>query len=324
MQLTILCLEKVFKMSKPTIRIIKGGLLSTVQDTGRYEFQRYGMPVSGAMDVFSLLLANHILGNQPNAPCIETTMDGPMILFKEEAYIAICGADMQPRINDKSVENNRVIIAKPGDVLSFKGLRTGCRSYIAFAGGMQIEPVMRSSATYLPAGIGGFKGRKLVAGDEIDLAIQPVKPPDFTISNALNLVNVPKATIRIIPGPEISSFGFSSIQKLLNSDFAILPHSDRMAYRLEGAPVFPLAGKADIISSSLPFGTIQIPADGQPIIMMADRPTSGGYPRIAVVASVDLPKLAQLKPGDHIQFREISLEQAGKLYQQQMDFFTLH
>jgi antagonist of KipI len=311
-------------MRNPTIRIIKGGLLSTVQDTGRYGFQRYGMPAGGAMDVFSLLLANRILGNQQNAPCIETTMDGPMILFKAEAYITICGADMQPRINDKSVKNNRVIIAKPGDVLSFKGLRTGCRSYIAFAGGLKIEPVMGSCATYLPAGIGGFKGRKLKAGDEIELANQPVSLVDFSLPENLNLIDKPKSPIRIIPGPEISYFAFSSIQKLLNSDFTILPQSDRMAYRLDGVPVFPLAGKADIISSGIPFGTIQIPADGQPIIMMADRPTTGGYPRIAVVASVDLPRLAQLKPGDRIQFREIGLEQAGKLYQQQMDFFTLH
>jgi antagonist of KipI len=291
------------------IIIKSAGLLTTVQDCGRYGYQRFGMSVAGAMDVFSLQLANILVGNRYNDACFETTLIGPEIEFTSTR-----GADMSPCINGKAISLYKTIEVRPGDQLSFEALRSGCRSYIAFAGGIQVPKVMGSSSTYLRAKVGGFEGRPVKVGDVLNLGPIPAKIQIKEIKKALipnyNLTQ----TIRIIPGPEVNHFGIDGITNFLTSEFAVTDQSDRMGFRLSGPKIEHQTERADIISAGISFGTIQVPGNGQPIILMADRQTTGGYSRIANVISVDFTLLAQLKPGDIINFSEVKLDIAQKLY----------
>jgi biotin-dependent carboxylase-like uncharacterized protein len=290
------------------------GLLTTVQDSGRYGYQRYGMPVAGAMDLFSYQLANYLVGNKPESACLETTFTGPEIIFTEPGTIAICGADMDPAVNGKSISLNKTISVNGGDRLTFSGLKNGCRSYIAFAGGLNVPLLMGSRSTYLRGKIGGFEGRALKAGDELPLG---------KITGKIRIKEIPGKlipryqsfqTIQIIPGPEIKRFEREAIQYFLTSEYKVSEQSDRMGYRLSGHPLNQQLPNTGIISSGISSGTIQIPGDGQPIILMADRQTVGGYARIANVASIDLTLIAQLKPGDCIHFREISVGKAQEIF----------
>jgi len=300
-------------MSMSSLLIRSSGLFTTVQDIGRYGFQRYGMPVAGAMDAFSFQLANALVGNLPNDACLEITLIGPEIEFLADSIFAICGADMNPCINSNPVPIHKTIAAKKGDVLSFSGLKAGCRSYIAFAGGIQVPMVMGSRSTYLRGKVGGFEGRALKSADVVPLGSMLRNPVFKEIPDDLLPQYSSSQILQITPGPEINRFDIQGITALLTSEYRIADQSDRMGYRLSGEEIKQAKGSADIISAGISMGTIQIPGNGQPIILMADRQTTGGYTRIAHVASVDLTLLAQLKPGDRIRFKEITLGKAQEL-----------
>jgi antagonist of KipI len=297
----------------PVVIIQMPGFLTTVQDSGRFGYQRYGMPVSGAMDTFSLQLANILVGNKPYDACLETTLTGPEILFETVGAIAVCGADMSPCINGKSIPLNKTIDVRRGDLLSFGDLKSGCRSYIAFAGGINVPLLMGSRSTYIRTKTGGFNGRALKAGDEL---------PVGEISRKIIIKEIPKElipeyktrqTVKILPGPEYIQFDDETVSHFIKSEYTITDQSDRMGYRLSGYPLISKSGNHDIISAGICPGTIQVPGNGQPIILMADCQTSGGYNRIAHIISVDLGLMAQLKPGDIVYFNEISLEKAQEL-----------
>lgn len=296
-----------------SVIIKSAGLLTTVQDTGRYGYQRYGMTVSGAMDTFSLELANMIVGNDPGDACLEATVAGPEAIFTGETKVAVTGADMGPHINGNSIPLNTAVSVREGDRLGFTGLKNGCRSYIAFAGGVDVAPVMGSRSTYLRAAIGGFRGRALSEGDELPLGVIRGKAHERRISEGLVPVYGSRQTIRIIPGPEAHFFEIAGLRSFLSTEYTVTAQSDRMGYRLSGAVIMHKEGRAGIISAGISAGTVQVPGDGQPIIMMADRQTSGGYARIASVIAVDLTLLAQMKPGDTIRFKETTLDHARQL-----------
>jgi antagonist of KipI len=298
----------------PSVIITSPGFLTTVQDSGRYGYQRYGMPVSGAMDTFSLQLANSLVDNKPDDACLETTLTGPEIVFTSEGAIAISGADMEPCKNGKLISLNKTVRVKEGDVLSFAGLKYGCRSYIAFAGGIKVPSVLGSCSTYLLAKTGGFLGRVLKAGDELSVGEHAVIVRIKEIPGQMIPRYLTRQTIRVIPGPEIERFGFESISHFLTSEYVVTDQSDRMGYRLFGHTLHPQSGNSDIISAGTSMGAIQVPGNGQPIILMSDRQTTGGYNRIANVVSIDFSLLAQLKPGDTIYFSEISHEKAQELF----------
>ena len=330
-----------------TVIVKTAGLLTTVQDRGRYGYQRFGMPVSGAMDVFSLELANLLVGNDPGDACLEATISGPELEFTGPTWVAITGADMDPRLNGQGIPMNTTIDVRPGDRLWFRGLRSGCRAYIAFAGGISVPPVMGSRSTYLRAGIGGFQGRALMPGDELPIGdetlipsgdrfllkgAEPLSPPGRLSSDYARrkppLKKLPEGlipeykheqTIRIISGPEAHYFEITGLRSFLSTDYTVTAQSDRMGYRLSGESIRHKEGMTNIISAGISLGTVQVPGDGQPIILMADRQTSGGYARIANVITADLTLLAQMRPGDVIRFRETTLEHARKLY---LDRFT--
>ncbi len=293
-----------------SVIVKSAGMLTTVQDKGRYGYQRFGMPVSGAMDPFSFALANIIVGNRNGEACLEATVTGPELLFTGDSAVAVCGADMGPLKNGVPVGLNTIIFMKRGDLLTFSGLRSGCRSYIAFSGGIDVPVIMGSRSTYLRAGIGGYMGRALKTGDELKLGEPAGIMLRRNIPDDLLPAYDQNVTVRICRGPEAHMFNRESTVSLVSSEYLVTEHSDRMGYRLSGKTLDGLSAREGIISAGVTAGTIQVPGDGQPVILMADRQTTGGYLRIANVISTDLTFVAQMLPGNSISFREVSLKEA--------------
>lgn len=311
-----------------SIKVVNPGILASIQDLGRYGFQKYGVIVSGAMDSFSLRISNLLVGNCEGEAAIEVTMVGTSFQFKKDAIIAITGGDLTPVIDGKDVPLWRPVEVKKGKNLQFTSCRSGCYAYLAISGGYDIPNVMNSQSTYLRGVIGGYKGRALQANDLIlfknnEQATNELvtyfrnKQNDKSFNSvdwyvpAAQVLN--KQEIRVIKGVEFERFSPDSKMKFFNTGYKITPQSDRMGYRLSG-PKLQLDKPFDLLSEAVAQGTIQVPHDGNPIILLADRQTTGGYPRIAQIATVDLPAIAQLKPGEIVRFKEITLEEAEQLY----------
>lgn len=297
----------------PALEILKPGLFTTVQDLGRRGFQKYGVSVSGAMDLFSHRVANRLLGNPDEAATLECTLLGPRIRFLADLTIAVAGADLSPRIDGSPIPEWESVRVRKGSVLDFQACRSGCRAYLAVEGGLEVSPVLGSRATHVRTRLGGLEGRAIKSGDILSSVGRPVWPPYIEkhqiFRSALPGEILRSRKLRFVLGPQEDFFTLESIQDFLQGKFRVSPHSDRMGIRLEGKPLVHRAG-ADIVSDAVPFGSIQVPADGQPIVLAADRQTTGGYPKIGVVATVDFTVLAQLKPGDEIQFVRVDLDSA--------------
>jgi antagonist of KipI len=299
------------------ITILKPGLLTTIQDKGRIGYQQFGMPVAGAMDELSMRLANILVGNDEFEACIEATMLGPEIQFDREAVIAVTGGAVTPKINGTDTVMWRSLKINKGDILSFGALRSGCRYYIAAAGGFSVPEVMGSKSTYIRGGIGGYEGRALKKGDKISLSGLSTNSSLIgrTIPQSEILSYCKEYTIRVILGPQEDHFTKESVDTFLSSEYSITKDADRMGYRLSG-PKLEHTNGADIISDGIALGAIQVPGHGMPIIMMADRQTTGGYPKIATVISTDINILGQAKPGDKLRFMAVSIEEAHSILQE--------
>ena len=291
------------------IMFLDGGLLTTVQDAGRRGYQRYGLGVSGVVDVHAYVYANILVGNFHNEAVLEVTLFGPTIEFTSDSVIAITGGDLGPRLNGKTCSMYRAMKVKKGDVLSFGGPKTGCRAYISFAGGLAITPIMGSRSTYIKAHLGGYEGRKLMKGDEIAF-----RKPGSCPVNLLRRVMEPDAfpgeyTVRVLMGPQDDRFTNEGIETFLHSTYTVSSEFDRMGYRLNG-PKIRHVTDGNIISDGIAFGAIQVPDGGEPIIMLSDRQTTGGYAKIASVINVDMPMIAQCKAGDKVHFAVTDIETA--------------
>ena len=293
------------------IRILKGGMLTTVQDLGRTGYQSQGFSVAGVMDVRSFKIANLLLDNPENEAVLEFTLIGPTLEFTSSTII---GGDFQPVLNGKPVEMYRALYINKGDILKFGSARTGSRGYIAFSSYLNIPVVMGSRCTNLKSSLGGFKGRKLQAGDYIGFRIKRRYLP-FFLSRKLEPDHFDdvQAELRVVMGPQDDLFSKQGLETFLTQEYTVTSDFDRMGCRLEGPFIAPKKG-SDIISDGIAFGSIQVPAHGKPIILLADRQTTGGYGKIATVASVDIPKLVQRKTDHKIRFRAISVEEAQELY----------
>ena len=301
------------------IRFIQSGFLTTIQDLGRYGFQKFGMPVSGAMDTYSLQTANWLVGNPRTAACFEITFQGPEIEFQYETVFGLSGAPLEAFLNGKKIEPETSYHVFKGDILKTGNINHGLRTYLAIAGEILVPEIMGSKSTYLRGHLGGFKGRKIENGDEIEILPGKLYTERQLPYNFRHFYPTSQ-TLRIIPGPEVRHFEFSGITSFLTSEFEVSPQNDRMGYRLSGPPI-EHKSSADIISSGLTNGSIQIPGHGQPIIMLADHQTVGGYTQIANVVSVDIPMIGQLKTGDKIHFSEIDLFEAQHLIEKQEYLF---
>ncbi len=284
------------------MRVISPGVLSLIQDGGRRGFQRFGVSVSGAMDPDSLVLGNRLVGNQPGFAAVEVTFGGAEFAFDEDAFIAITGADLSATIDGTPVPLWESFLAPAASTLSFGAPAIGMRAYLCVAGGVTSAPVLGSRSTHVASGIGGNDGGPLKAGDEL-----PVGPaPDVRDHLRVPMDLVPgiesSITVRVVPGPQEDAFTAAGVGTFYGSGYAISDRSDRQGVRLEGPEIAAVNERYDIVSDAVVFGSIQVPGDRKPIILLADRQTTGGYPKIGTVASVDIPKLAQAHPASNIRF----------------------
>ena len=295
-------------MSDGWIHVVRPGLLTTVQDVGRWGYQAAGVPVAGPMDDFSHRLANILVGNPREAATLEITLIGPELEFNVPAVIAVSGADFDVTCNGLSIPMNTSSAIPGGARLTFGRRAAGARAYLAVSGGIRTKPLLGSRATHLVSAMGGVDGRALIGGDRLPISATFQSGP-LRRATGIALPNGGRARLRIVPGPQVEWFQPHASTTLTSVSFRVSPRSNRMGYRLEGPP---LARQRDDepISEPLGFGAIQVPAAGEPILLMADRQTAGGYPKIASVIAADLPLAGQLAPGDFIEFSWCSRQEA--------------
>ncbi|MDE3084543.1 MAG: biotin-dependent carboxyltransferase family protein [Verrucomicrobiota bacterium] len=295
----------------PEIQIISPGALTSVQDLGRPGHRRHGVAAGGAMDPFALRMANLLVGNDENAAALEFALVGPRLKFSADALIALCGGEFG------ELQAWRPVYVRAGEEISLEKNRSGCRGYLAVAGGIDVTMVLGGRGTDLRGGFGGHEGRALRAGDVLKTKEAPA--PKVNIEAALHHFISPKIrpayasspVVRVVRGAETAEF---FLGRFYSEPFAVDSRSDRMGVRLAGPKLERFGGVGELISSSVAPGTIQVPRDGQPIVLMADAQTLGGYPKIAHVISVDLPLVAQLRPGDKVNFQNITVEAARDLW----------
>jgi biotin-dependent carboxylase-like uncharacterized protein len=325
------------------MRVIKPGALSTLQDLGRYGYQRIGVPVNGAMDEWSHRVGNLLVGNPDEAVSLEITLTGPSLRFERDSLIAMTGADLRASLNGVPLPRNRAVLVRAGALLACGDRQEGARAYLAVRGGFQADTLMGSGSTFLRGGFGGMQGRALQKGDRVavgsdakrptalirimvqsgsDMVIGPVlaqpwepvpQAAEALEGEADGAANPEGVVLRCMPGPQWDRFEEDARKRFEDSAFRIDGRSDRMGYRLQG-PTLLLKKPLEMVSEATPFGTVQVPPDGNPIVLMADRQSAGGYPKIAYVATVDLPRLAQSMPGESVAFLCITLEESQSLY----------
>ena len=296
-----------------TLLVLTPGSFTTVQDKGRFGFQHMGIPVSGVLDLFACRVANLLVGNPEGSAVLESTIVGPQIAVLRETEIALTGAEMDARLNYKPIESWKTIRVQPGDVLTFQQVKSGCRGYLAVSGGIHVPEVMGSMSTYVGGKIGGYDGWPLKKGDIVtcgngSLLDAPRHLPEkWTPRYPDNVI------LRTVAGPQDDHFDEGRVT-LFQSEFMVTPKADRMGYRLLGDPIkHREKAPRSIISEPTMPGGIQVPADGQPIILLVGQ-TVGGYTKIATVISTDLSKIAQAVPGDSVNFEVVTLEKAHRIY----------
>jgi biotin-dependent carboxylase-like uncharacterized protein len=303
------------------IRVGQPGLLTTVQDTGRFGEYAIGMPPSGAMDVFSYQVGNYLVGNEEGAAGLEITYFGPELTFTEDHVIAITGAEMPPKINGEEVPTWETIGVREGDVLSFDYLKNGARSYLAVAGGIDVPVFMHSRSTYTLIGLGGHEGRALQEGDE--LAVGEDGDRSERVGMAVAREQLPafsdETELRVIIGLASYRLTEESMQEFLNTTWTVTPDADRVGYRYRGGelkfvereqPAGAGADQANVVDFGYPIGSIQVPGGVEPIVLLNDAVTGGGYATIGTVISADRDKLAQTKTNDKTRFRSVDLDEA--------------
>ncbi len=300
----------------PALSILRPGMFTTVQDLGRWGFQSRGVPVSGAMDWYSHRLANRLLGNDPQMATLEVTLMGPHLRFEGYGAFAVTGAAFRLTLDDLPTEMGRIIEASPGAVLKFGARVSGARAYVAVAGGIDVPEVLGSRSTHVLTTMGGHEGRALKAGDALEIGVRgkgrgaidthalPLTPHPLPLAPAPLPFAPAPVTLRIIPAEE------QLFAHVAPHRFRVSPQSNRMGYRLEGAAIGATPGEC--ISTAVPIGAIQVPPSGQPILLMNDHATTGGYAIAGAVITADLPIAAQLAPGDWVEFEACTIDDAGK------------
>ena len=296
------------------VKVLTPGMFTTVQDMGRYGYQRFGIPVAGVMDEYSYKIANYLVGNDENEAVLEMTFIGSNLEFAQDMVIAITGAEIKAYINNIEIPLWQSIAVKKGDILSFSGIRKGIRAYVAFGGELNVPVINGSKSTIVKSKLGGFDGRALKKGDELEILVSHYA----TAGKKLDEKYIPKINtqerIRVLLGPQDDYFTEEGKKAFFaEKGYEVTAQSDRMGMRLSGEAVKHIE-KADIISDGAVIGSIQIPADGMPIILMADRQTTGGYTKIGTVIKEDICKLAQMGQNSKIIFENIDINQAQEKY----------
>ena len=300
--------------------VIRSGPLTTVQDLGRSGYQKFGLPISGALDYYAHRMANILVGNDEQAATLEINLLGLQLQVLKDVVIAITGADLNAHINDDVAPMWKSFLVKEGDIIHFKGTISGCRAYLAVAGGIDVEKKLGSRATDMIGRIGGINGSEVRPGDRIKV-LPSLKPFNQIRNRRIPKDLIPQysseVVVRVILGPQEHAFTKEGIQTFFASEYTVSTDSDRMACRLEG-PKIEHQTQADILSEGLFSGAIQVPKNGLPILFQGGRPSVGGYTKLGGVITVDLPKVAQLKARDKIRFEKIELKKAQELLIEEM------
>ena len=309
-------------MSPDTFEILAPGMLTSVQDLGRRGYQRFGVPQAGALDAPAMRVANILVGNREGAAGLEITGLGPEVRFLADTMIAIAGADLGAKLNGEPLPTWQSVATAMGSVLEFGGPVDGLRAYLAFGGGIDVPLVMGSRSTYAKGLFGGFEGRTLMAGDVLKTfpweadrvagASDGHGLPDDLLAALVGHDH----EVRVVLGPQETAFSSDGVSNFLSSRYTVAHESDRMGYRLEGPKIEHAAG-ADIVSDATTLGSVQVPGDGQPIILLADRGTTGGYAKIATMISPDISLLAQAAPGDTVRFVAVSVAESRDILAEQ-------
>jgi antagonist of KipI len=304
------------------LTVIKPGMLTTIQDGGRWGWQHLGVPVSGPMDPFSFGLANGLVGNDPNEAALEVTLKGPELRFDAHAVVAVTGADLSASLGGDELPVNEAVTVPAGSSIRFGERRFGARTYLAVRGGLDVQLVLGSRSASIDAGLPGLAGRRLQAGDRLPIGGRGRRPVPREIAVDLVRDRRRPAVLRVLPGPDELRFERSARDRFLESVYRIAPQSNRMGYRLEGAAL-QVRGAGQMLSEGTPVGSIQVPPSGDPILLMADRQTTGGYARIATVIAADLPIAGQLAPGEDLRFELCSIDDALNALRMQQAFLDL-
>jgi biotin-dependent carboxylase-like uncharacterized protein len=294
------------------IRITEPGPQTTVQDLGRFGHLRYGIPPSGPMDARAFVVANRLVGNRDGAAALECTLLGPRFTVETACAIAVTGADAPVTVNGASAPSWATVILAPGDVVGIGAARAGLRLYVAFSGGLDVPLVLGSRATYLRGRLGGVEGRSLRRDDVLRLFEAPVPGArGLPVGEIPSIESEPE--VRVVLGPDTERFTDDGIAAFLDGAYEMLPQSDRMGARLAGPRIAHRRGH-DIISDGIALGSIQVPGDGQPIVLLVDRQSTGGYTKVATIGSFDLGRVGQVKPGQRVRFRAVDLAEAHRLH----------
>lgn len=289
-----------------SLLIHKPGILASIQDSGRFGYQHWGVPISGAMDILSMQAANLLSGNDPAVAAVECTLHGTLIEFQEPHQFAITGGGAIATLNNNPISFNQLISAAMGDLLQLHPSPYGCRSYIAVSGGFAVEPELNSCSSYPPAKLGGMGGSYLKAGDILPVRAVKKVMTSNTIQKENKVFDNPaltshQLTIRTHRGPEWDWFKEEAKQHFINCPWIVGASSNRMGYLLEG-PILEKNNTQELISTAVTSGIVQVTPSGKPIILMADAQTIGGYPRIARISGSDIPIIAQCRPGVQLNF----------------------
>jgi KipI family sensor histidine kinase inhibitor len=298
--------------SREAFEVLRSGLLTTVQDRGRIGCQKFGVTVSGAMDEVALRVGNILVGNDQSASGLEISFLGPRIRLLADVTLALTGAEMDVDLDGQPAPWYEAFRARAGQVLDIRHCTRGMRAYLTVAGGVDVPVRLGSRSTSLAAGFGGFQGRPLRDGDRLSVGPTMGKTArgfERAVPRSWRPAFGSPQIVRVVFGPQDGAFTEAGRRTLLDATYEVSPSSDRMGYRLEG-PAIEHGGPADIISDWIPLGGIQVPGNGKPIVLLADRQTTGGYTKIATVISPDIPKLVQLRPGEAVRFRAVTVDEA--------------
>lgn len=296
----------------------KPGVYTSVQDNGRFGYQGSGFSTNGVMDHRAYRIANLLVENDSDAPVLEFALAGPLLRFTTKTIIAITGGDFGATLDGEPVPRYTALMVKRGSILRFGAAKTGCYGYLAIAGGsVRVPEVMGSRSTNLKCEIGGWKGRTLTAGDYLPFVTKSV---DFLPNMGSHRIDPgsfygfdeDEIVVRVVPGPQEDAFTDAGVETFYRQPYTTTAKCDRMGYRLDGPEIETKHG-SDIISDGIAFGAVQVPSHGRPIIMLADRQTTGGYAKIGTIATVDIPKLVQRPPGSRIRFEAVTVQQAQEL-----------
>jgi len=313
------------------VSVARAGFLTSVQDIGRTGYRQFGISTSGALDPFALRVANLLVGNDEGAAGLEITLGGLQLRFNDGRIVAWCGGEFDVQIGSQSLPAGHVAHLQAGDELKFGRARIGCRAWLAVSGGVDVPIVLSSRATDLRANFGGLEGRALRDGDVLPLCTWRGSPPQaagissWTAPHDWANPASRHPNLRFVRGVDWDRFNAATLQRLTRESFAVSPDSDRMGVRLSG-PELPRVDNVDLISEAVAPGTIQVPPNGQPILLLGDCQTIGGYPKMAHVITVDLAIAAQLRPGDRVRFSEVAMADAYRLLlerQRELDRFRI-